>query len=308
MRRKIVFIVGPTATGKTEISLALAKKINAEIISCDSMQVYRGMDILTAKPSASLRKIIPHHLLGILCAEKEYNASKYYRDASRQIRKIQGKGKVPLVVGGTGLYMSILIDGIFKVKAKLKDEAERARKKLLRQAEEHGSKWLYRRLLKIDREAAAKIHPHDARRIIRALEVFVATGQPISQLQKQRRGLSQDYQIKIFGLDMERDKLYQRIDRRVEKMFARGLVSEVKRLLKMKLSLTARYALGIREIKGYLDGAYGLEGAKQLLKKNTRNYAKRQITWFRKDKRINWIKVSDKEKPLSVANRIFKKI
>jgi tRNA dimethylallyltransferase len=304
MKPRIIFLVGPTAVGKSETALCLAKRINAEIISCDSMQVYKGMDIITSKPPLASRRIIPHHLLSIISLDKEYNVTRYNKDAVRKIKEILKRGKIPLIVGGTGLYMSILIDGIFKSSASSKV----IRNRLYRQAEELGSEYLYKRLNNIDPESASRIHPHDTKRIIRALEVFQSTGQPISRLQKQRKGLGQEYDIKVFGLNMPRDKLYQKIEERVERMFTNGLVDEVKLLLKLNLSKTAAYAIGIKELKGYLEGLYELEEAKCLIKRNTRLYAKRQLTWFKKDKRINWINIGDKEKPLATANRILKRL
>ena len=302
MKPRIIFLVGPTAIGKTEIAVAIAKKINAEIISCDSMQVYKGMDIITSKPPLALKRIVPHHLLSVISSDKEYNVWRYYKDVARKIKEVLRRGKTPLIAGGTGLYMSILIDGIFKSA----QPREAIRNRLYKQSEELGSEYLYKRLKDIDPEAATKIHPHDTKRIIRALEVFETTGQPISTLQKQRKGLGQEYDIKVFGLNMPRERLCKRIDERVEKMFNKGLVAEVKRLLKSKLSKTATYAIGIRELKGYLDSLYDLEEAKRLIKRNTRLYVKRQLTWFRKDKRINWIEVGEKEKPLAVANKILR--
>jgi len=304
MKPRIIFLVGPTAVGKSETAVCLAKRINAEIISCDSMQVYKGMDIITSKPPIALRKIVPHHLISTISADKEYNVTRYNKDAVRKIKEILRRGKTPLIAGGTGLYMSILIDGIFKSIS----PGKAIRNRLYKQAEERGSEYLYKRLRNIDYEAAAKIHPHDTKRIIRALEVFEATGQTISKLQKQRKGLGQEYDIKVFGLNMPRERLCKRIDERVEKMFSKGLVVEVKQLLKLKLSKTAAYAIGIKEAKGYLDGLCDLEEAKRLIKRNTRLYAKRQLTWFRKDKRINWIEVGEKEKPAAVANKILRKL
>lgn len=302
MKPRIIFLVGPTAVGKSETAVCLAKRIKAEIISCDSMQVYKGMDIITSKPPLALRRIIPHHLLNVISPDKEYNVSRYHKDARPKIKEILKRDKIPLIVGGTGLYMSILIDGIFK-SAKPR---EAIRNRLYRQAEKLGSEYLYKRLKDIDPEAAAKIHLNDTKRIVRALEVFAATGQAISKLQKQRKGLEQEYDIKVFGLNMPRERLCKRIDERVEKMFSQGLVAEVKHLLKLKLSKTAAHAIGIKEAQGYLDGLCDLEAAKRLVKRNTRLYAKRQLTWFRKDKRINWIQVGEKEKPPAVANRIIK--
>ncbi len=304
MKQRIIFITGATATGKSEVAVRLAKKIDAEIISCDSMQVYKGMDIITSKPPVALRKAIPHHLLGVISRDREYDVSKYYKDVSAKIREILRRGRVPLIVGGTGLYMSVLIDGIFKSGASSKS----ARSRLYKQAREKGSAYLFERLKSVDPEAASKIHPNDTKRIIRALEVFESTGKPISRLQKERKGLGRKYDIMIFGLNMPRDELYKRIDERVENMFEEGLAKEIRRLLKSKLSRTASYAIGIRELEGYFGGLYGLDEAKRLIKRNTRLYAKRQLTWFRKDKRINWIEVSAKQKPQSVANRIWKKL
>jgi len=301
---EIIFLVGPTSVGKTQTAVNLAKKIDAEIISCDSMQIYKGMDILTSKPPAALRKKAKHHLISMASPEKEYNVARYRQDALKKIKEIIKKGKTPLFVGGTGLYMSILLEGIFKAKT----ENKNIRKKLYQQAETKGSSYLYKRLQRVDPLAALKIHPNDTRRIVRALEVFEETGKPISYLQKERRGLSDEYAVRIFCLNMERQKLYQRIERRIDAMFNQGLLSEVRRLLKLKLSKTAKFAIGIKELKDYLDGLYALEEAKRLMNKNTRNYAKRQLTWFRKDKRIEWLEVRDKEPPASVANRIYMKL
>jgi len=299
-KRQIILVVGPTAAGKTETAIGLAKKLNGEIISCDSMQIYKGMGILTSKPAAVQRKQVPHHLISMISPTKEYNVSQYRKDAVRKIETIIAKDKTAILVGGTGLYMSVLIDGIFKDKAQDKT----IRQRLYREAEESGSGKLYERLKNIDPEAAKKIHPHDTKRIVRALEVFEKTGKPISQLQRQRKGLADEYDVKIFGLDMPRDKLYRRIDERVEKMFAEGLIEEVKKLLKVKLSQTASCAIGIKELKGYFGGLYDLEEAKRLIKRNTHRYAKRQLTWFRKDKRIDWIGAAGGQTPARIAQRI----
>ncbi len=304
MKDRIIFLVGPTAVGKSEIAVSLAEKIKAEIISCDSMQLYKKMDIITSKPSAAQKKSVPHHLIDAIPVNKEYNVSKYYNDTARQIKAILKRGRAPLIVGGTGLYMSILLDGLFKKKA----SSEAVRERLYKQAEKKESGYLHNKLKAVDPEAALKIHPNDTKRIVRALEVFEITGKPISGLQKQRSGFSQIYDIKVFGLNMPREALYQKIEERVDKMFTAGLVKEVKQLLRMKLSRTANYAIGIRELKGYFDGLYDLEEAKQLIKKNTRQYAKRQMTWFRKDKRIHWIEVSSHKRPEFIANRIWKKL
>lgn len=217
------------------------------------------------------------------------------------MKNILRRGKQVLFVGGTGLYATILIDGIFEIAAG--DDEFRAG--LYKQAKVQGSSFLHNKLKKIDPQAASKIHPNDTKRIIRALEVFKITGKPISELQKLRKGLSSDYEIKVYGLNMNRANLYKRIDERVDKMFAKGLIDEIKQLLKKKLSKTACFAIGIKELKGYFAGNYDLEEAKRLMKKNTRNFAKRQLTWFRKDKRIKWVNINKNHKPSLAANKIL---
>ncbi len=301
---RIIFIVGPTAAGKTEIAVKIAKKINAEIISCDSMQVYQGMDILSCMPPAVLRKRVKHHLIGFLNPSQDYNVAKYRAQALGIIKRIKQKGKIPLFVGGSGLYMSILIDGLFRVRA----EDENVRNKLYHLASKKGNPYLYGRLKEIDAAAAEKIHPHDTRRIVRALEVYQTSGRSISELQKERSGLDQEYDTIILCLNMERPRLYERINQRVEKMFRQGLVSEVRELTKIRLGKTASRAIGIPEIKGYLSGVYDLSQAKQLIQRNSRRFAKRQLTWFRKDKRIKWVKVGPRESAANVAKRIISKL
>jgi tRNA dimethylallyltransferase len=300
MKEKVIFLVGPTAVGKSEVAVQLAKKIGAEIISCDSMQVYKGMDIISSQPAVSLTKKVPHHLVGIVSPEREYNVSLYRKQAVKKMKEILKRGKIPLFVGGTGLYMTILLDGIFSVKT----EDLSIREKLYKQAEQYGSLYIYEKLKTIDPDAAAKIHPNDIKRVVRALEVFEVTGKLISFLQKKRKGIADAYDVKIFCLFMERETLYQRIRKRVERMCTSGLAKEVAELLKLKLSKTAGVAIGIRELKGYFDGQYDLNQAKQLMSRNTCLYSKRQLTWFRKDTRINWIDVSGKEKADEVAGRI----
>ncbi|HTZ10768.1 MAG TPA: tRNA (adenosine(37)-N6)-dimethylallyltransferase MiaA [Candidatus Margulisiibacteriota bacterium] len=297
-KTEIIFLAGPTASGKSSAAVKLARKLNAEIISCDSMQVYKGMDIITSKTK------FKEHLTSIVSPEEEYDVARFRRDALKKMKDILRKGKAPLFVGGTGLYITILLDGIFKARA----EDRAVRERLYSQAEAQGGTYLYQKLNKVDPQAALKIHPNDTRRIVRALEVFEATGKPISQLQKERKGLYGSHRVRIFCLDMPRDKLYQRIDRRVEKMFREGLIPEVKRLLKMRLSRTAQYAIGLKEIAGYLEGTYDLGAAKELMQRNTRNYAKRQLTWFRKDKRIEWIRLSVKDTPAATADKIYKQL
>jgi tRNA dimethylallyltransferase len=303
-RPVIIFLVGPTAAGKSAAAVELAKLINAEIISCDSMQVYKGLDIATCKPSPALRKAVPHHLIGVISPLKEYDVSQYRRDALKILSSIISKGKTPLFTGGTGLYMSVLVDGIFEFKAEIKA----IREKLYAELSRCGSEDLYRRLKRADPPAAAKIHPNDAKRIIRALEVFEATGKPISSWQKERKGLKDEYKIRIFCLNMKRGELFENIGRRVEAMFKAGLARELKGAFKRRLSRTARFAIGLSELDGYFRHDYDLDEAKRRIKLNTRHYAKRQLTWFRKDKRMEWVDVKAEDSPRKVAQKLWKKL
>ena len=304
MKKQILFLVGPTATGKSAVGVCLARKINAEIISCDSMQIYKGMEIITSVPKVTLRRSVRHHLLSVVSPKESYDVSRYRRRALALVRDVIKRGKIPLFVGGTGLYMSIVIDGIFAARP----QNEKLRRRLYREAQISGNECLYARLKEADPAAAAKIHPNDLRRIVRALEVFLCTGKPISQLQQQRRGLTDRYDVGIFCLTMDREALKRRIDERVEKMFKQGLENEVKKLSRRELGRTASLAIGIRELKGYFDGRYGLEEVKRLIKRNTAQYAKRQLTWFRKDKRIKWVRVTESQTPAHIAEKIWKKL
>jgi len=304
MKKLVVFLVGPTAAGKSAVALALARKLKAEIISCDSMQIYKGIDILTAKPTVPHLKMVKHHLVSVLSPTQDYNVARFRKAAVRKMNSILRRRKIPLFVGGTGLYISALVDGIFS----LKPASRSLRLGLYRLAREKGSGYLYARLTEVDPEAAARIHPNDTKRIIRCLEVYKTAGEPISKLRKKRRGLADRYTVRIFCLTLPRQELYLRIDRRVEDMFKEGLLEEVRRLLKRGLGKTASFAIGIKEIKGFLEGAYDLEEAKRLIKRNTRHYAKRQLTWFRKDPRIEWIKAARGEPATVIAEKIIERV
>jgi len=304
MANKLVFIVGPTAIGKTGISFELAKLVECEIISCDSMQVYRGMNVGTSKPAKILISSIPHHLVDIIEPSEEFSVAQFRALAVHAIEDIISRRKTPLLVGGSGLYVKVLIDGIFE--APVTDRELRQR--LEQEAEEFSVVHLYERLKQVDPESAARIHPNDMRRIIRALEVFEKASAPISELRKRTSGLGDKYDIRIFGLEMERAALYEKIDERVEQMFSEGLVDEARALMGGKLSLTASQALGYREAFGYLAGDYDIEEAKRLTKRNTRHFAKRQMTWFRRDPRVEWIMLEKDFDTEETARAIWKKL
>ncbi len=300
--QKIIFLVGATGVGKTDVALALARDLPCEIVSCDSMQVYREISIANSKPTVSEQKQVAHHLLDVVSVEEKFDVAMFNKLARLAIDAIMAKKKSPLVVGGSGMYIQVLLDGIFESQAtdmKLRQQLEAL-------AAAQGVGVLYQQLKKVDPRSAAKIHANDARRIVRALEVFEATKIPISQLQNNRCGLWGQYPTVVFGLDRARDELYDRINGRVEKMFADGLIDEVAAIEKKKLSLTASRIIGVGEVLAYLKGECTLETAKELIKKNTRNLAKRQLTWFRKDKRINWLTVDSKDSAENIAQRILK--
>jgi tRNA dimethylallyltransferase len=304
MKERLVFIVGPTAIGKTEISVELARLINGEIISCDSMQVYKGMDIGTSKPAKTLLAEVPHHMIDIIEPSEEFSVAQFRRLAARAIEDIIAKGRVPLAVGGSGLYVKVLIDGICE--APSTDRGLRAR--LKQEADEFGAEILYKRLEEIDKESASRIHPNDLRRILRALEVYEKAKAPISQLKNATSGLSGEYDIRMFGLNMERPALYKKIEERVDLMFKEGLTDEARGLMRQRPSLTASQALGYKEVFAFLRGEYDIEEAKRLVKRDTRRYAKRQLTWFRRDKRIEWIMLDEDFDTGETAKEIWKKL
>ncbi|MCK5451538.1 MAG: tRNA (adenosine(37)-N6)-dimethylallyltransferase MiaA [Candidatus Omnitrophica bacterium] len=285
MKQIIIFIVGPTSSGKSRVAASLARKINGEVVSCDSMQVYRDMDIVTRPPEKDLLEMAAHHLVRIISPEEEFSAALFVERAKTAIIDIFADKNTPIITGGTGLYMKALIDGIFEAPPK----NEILRKELEDLAEEKGRHALYKRLKEIDPETADRLHPNDIYRIIRAIEVYSLTGETIAEKRKGTEGIFGEYDCRLFGLEIPRDILCSRIENNVDKMFEEGLVKEVERINKLKLSLTAKKALGIKEITAFLRGEISQTKAKEELKKNTRRYAKRQLTWFRGDERVMWI-------------------
>lgn len=300
MRKPIIVLLGPTASGKTEIALSLARELNAEIISADSMQVYKYLNIGTAKPSRKIRKIIPHHLIDIKYPDEEFSAGEFQLRATKAIERIFKKGKLPVLIGGTALYIRTITDGICPIPSR----NEKVRKHLSRLAKRYGRSYLYNRLKRIDKKACEKIHPNNLKRIIRALEVYSSTGIPFSAWQNRRHYLP--YPIITFGLEWKRDLVYERIGRRVEEMIREGLVREVKGLLAKGYSkrLNSLQGLGYRQAVEFLEGKHDLERMKYLIKRDTRRYAKRQLTWWRKDGRIHWIKMDEEKKAKEVAREI----
>lgn len=299
----MVFILGPTGVGKSEFAVKLAKKIGGEIISCDSMQVYKGMPVISQQPRARLLKIIPHHLIGLLAPSREWSAADFIEKALESAKNIVRRKHVPIIVGGTGLYAHVFLKGLFPSPPK----DEKFRKRLCEEAKKRGNEKLYKRLLKIDPLYASKIHSNDLRRVVRALEVYKLTGKPISEQHKKSKGIEDEYRAQVFILNRRREELYKRINERVEEMFADGIIEEVKRLRRCKVSHTAKAALGYKEVNDYIDEDYNLEETKERLRRNTRHYAKRQLTWFRKEKDATWFNLGTTRKNTSTLSMIVKK-
>lgn len=288
---RLLVLLGPTAVGKTNLSLQLAERWNGEIISGDSMQVYRGMDIGTAKATPEERALVPHHLIDILDPDDPFSVAEFQQRAARLIAEIDGRGKLPMLVGGTGLYIESLCYGFEFVDA---ESDETFRRELNEYAEAYGDEALHKRLSEADPATAERLHPNDRRRIIRALEVHKMTGKPLSQhLAGQKK--ESPYECCFIGLTMDRDKLYRRIEQRIDAMLEAGLVEEVRRLLRAGYTrdLVSMQGLGYKEIAAYVEGELSLEEATVLLKKSTRHFAKRQLSWFRHMPDIHWIDMTD---------------
>jgi len=291
----LLCILGPTAVGKTEIAINIALKINAEIVSVDSRQIYRKMDIGTAKPTAEQLKLVPHHAIDCVDPDQYFSVADYQNLADSAIRNIKDRGKVPMLVGGSGMYFRALIDGLFEGPSADKE----LRKRLKKEAEIFSIQHLYERLKSIDPKSADKIHHNDLMRIIRALEVFELSGVRISDLQQQWNNKNPRYSFLAFGLNRPRDELYKRIESRIDKMMKDGFLDEVRSLANYDRDLPSMNCLGYKELLACIDGKYNLDDAIELIKRNTRHYAKRQLTWFRKDNRIKWIDLSTCPSPES---------
>lgn len=293
---KVIVICGPTASGKTALSIELAKKINGEIVSSDSMQIYKDMDIGTAKPSQEEMQGIKHYLLDFVEPNQRYSVAEYKKDAEKAIEEILAKGKTPIIVGGTGLYVDSLIYGIEYQDIELD---ENYRKELEDRANNEGLEVLYNEANEIDPQAMEKISINDKKRIIRVLEIYKATGKTKTQQEIESRKNGVKYDYRVFAINWDREKLYERINKRVDIMIEQGLIQEVQVLLQKYTEFpTAMQGLGYKEVVEYLKGDITKEEMIDKIKLETRRYAKRQITWFKKNKQTIWIAPNDLQKIL----------
>lgn len=319
MTAPVLFLVGPTASGKSDVAVALAARLGGEIVSADSMQVYRGLDILSAKPGPALRARVPHHLLDVAEPWERFDAARYARLAKAAVEGIRARGRTAIVAGGAGMYVRALADGLFEGAGR--DAAFRER--LERLADAPGEEALHARLAAVDPAAAARIHPHDRRRIIRALEVFEACGRPISSLQREwGRGVGAVVPgaswfspalacaCVFFGLRRGREDLARRIGARTRAMLAAGAVAEARALSARSggAGATILQSLGLREFAGVIEGGHGADEAAEMIARATRAYAKRQYTWFTRDPRILWIDVASDEAAAETAGRILSRL
>jgi len=298
---RVLAVVGPTASGKTALGVELAKVYGGEVISADSMQIYKGMDIASAKPTEEEMQGIPHHLIGFLDMGDTFSAADYVRLANEKIREVISRGKLPVIVGGTGLYVDSLLENV-RFSEGGSDEAYR--QELREFAAQEGNEALHSRLAAIDPEAAEAIHPNNVVRVIRALEVCHVTGRKFSDLKAESRTEESPYDSLIIGLNYEdRSVLYSRIDRRVDIMAEKGLVQEAEELWKRSGMTTAANAIGYKELIPYFEGTMSLEECISIIKQETRHYAKRQLTWFRKNQRIQWIILHEFDKLNEISEK-----
>ena len=296
---KVIVICGPTASGKTGLSIELAKKIDGEIISADSMQIYKKMDIGTAKVSKEEMQGIKHYLIDIVSPNERYSVADFKKDAEKAIEEVLSKNKVPILVGGTGLYIDSVINGIeyneINTDLQYREELENIAKK-------DGLEKLYNMALKIDKKATEKISKNDKKRIFRVLEIYKSTGKTKTELEIKKKKKEPKYSFWVFGTELKREKLYEKINLRVDKMIEDGLINEVEKIIKKYNNFpTAMQGLGYKEIKEYLDGKCSKEEAIEKIKMETRRYAKRQITWFKRNKNIIWLNM---EKQDTIKNNL----
>ena len=308
-KQKLIVLTGPTAVGKSKLSIELAKRIGGEIISADSMQVYKYMDIGTDKISTEKMEGVPHHLIDILDPSENFNVFLFQKLVKEAICNISGRGKIPIIVGGTGFYIQAVLYDIDFTET---DKDTSIRNELEERAKNGETEALFNELKEIDPKSADIIHANNVKRVIRALEYYKKTGRPISEHNEEQHQRTSPYDFKYFVLTDDREVLYSRIEKRVDLMIEEGLEEEVRKLLEMNIdrSATSMQGLGYREMLGYLDGEYDLERAVYLIKRNTRHFAKRQLTWFRREKDVRWIDKRefgrDDERILEEMIRIYK--
>ena len=304
VKTPLIILTGPTAAGKTALSVKLAQKTGGEIISADSMQVYRHMDIGSAKIRPDEMQGVPHHLIDVLEPQEEFNVTVFQNMAKKAIGEIRSRGHIPILAGGTGFYIqAVLYDIDFTENA----EETSVREALERTAEEKGAQYLHQMLKEVDPESAALIHANNIKRTVRALEYYMQTGQKISEHNEKERSRRSAYNACYFVLNDEREKVYERIDRRVDRMLSDGLVKEVQALKEMGCTrdLVSMQGLGYKEILGYLDGEYDLDRAVYLIKRDTRHFAKRQLTWFRRERDVIWLNRQDFPSEDAILSRMI---
>ena len=302
----LVAVAGPTASGKTALAVELALRLGGEVISADSMQIYKGMDVATAKPTAAEQKGVPHHLIGFLEPTEEFSVADYAVLAHRTIREVHERGKLPILAGGTGLYLDAVVNNISFAEIET-DSALRA--ELAGLAREQGTECLLEELRAVDPESAARLHPHNLARIIRAVEVYRLTGIPMSEHQRRSRLTPQLYRTALLGLNFrDRQRLYDRIDLRVDRMLEAGLLEEARQVLAQDSLKTARQAIGYKELTPYFAGEETLAEAVGRIKQESRRYAKRQLTWFRRNERINWIYIDDCQNMEEIVAKAVEKV
>jgi len=290
-KEKVIVICGPTASGKTALSIELAKQINGEIVSADSMQIYKDMNIGTAKPTKEEMQEIRHYLIDFVSPDERYSVADYKQDAKKAIREILKKGKVPIIVGGTGLYVDSLI---YEIEYPNIEFDEKYREKLEKEVEENGLEELYEKAKEIDIEAIKKISKNDKKRILRILEIYHATGKNKTEQEMESRKNEVEFDYKVYALNWDREKLYERINKRVDIMLEQGLIEEVKNVYeKYNEFPTAMQGLGYKEVVEYLENKMSKEEMIEKIKQETRRYAKRQMTWFRKNKQTIWLNAED---------------
>ena len=287
-RRKLVVLTGPTAVGKTKLSIELAKKIGGEIISADSCQVYKHMDIGSAKIHLEEMEGIPHYLIDELKPDEEFNVVVFQQKTKQYMEEIYKRGHIPILVGGTGFYIQAVL---YDIDFSKDDDNHQIREELEVLAKEKGAEYLHRELRKIDPASADSIHANNVKRVIRALEYYKLTGEKISEHNEEQRKKDSPYDFSYFVLNDHRELLYERIDKRVDEMVTEGLLEEVQKLKSMGYdrSLVSMQALGYKEILSYLEGEISLEEAIYIIKRDTRHFAKRQITWFKREKEVTWV-------------------